>query len=322
MSHEISIRENGFAEFAAVGDRWHGLGQFMEPGASLDVWASQAGLDYKIQRSFVRYAVSRNAQQIDYRQMDDQVVLFRSDTGAPLGLVSDGYKVVQPLEVLEFFRDWADQGGLQLESAGVLFGGKRYFATAKLGDGVLVGEGDMVIPYVLLSSSCDGSSATEARWTTVRTVCNNTLSMARAGSKAAHKTSHRSVFKPGEAMAAIEAAHAEFGAFCTTARELQELKVSRRMAEEFTLKLLTEKSIADESRIKNSTPYTKILELFRSGAGQDLPGAQYTAWGYLNAITDYVDHASRAKSDDQRILNAQWGNGDTFKQAALNLMLA
>ena len=121
---------------------------------------------------------------------------------------------------------------------------------------------------------------------------------------------------------AIEAAHAEFGAFCTTARELQGLKVSRKMAEAFTLKLLAEKSTADEQRIKNSTPYAKILELFNVGAGQDLPGARGTAWGYLNAVTDYVDHACRAKNDEQRILNAQWGNGDVMKQNALNLMLA
>jgi hypothetical protein len=99
-------------------------------------------MDYKVQRSVIRYATERDlTHPSQFRTVDDKHVLFRSDTGAPLGVVSDSYKVVQPTEVLEFFRDWAAQGGLTIESAGVLFGGKRYFATAKLSDAVSIDGG-------------------------------------------------------------------------------------------------------------------------------------------------------------------------------------
>ena len=158
MSHEISFN-NGIAQYASTQREWHGLGQLMVAGASIEDWQKQAGMDYRIQRSVIRYATERDlTHPSQFKTIDDKHVLFRSDTGAALGVVSDGYKVVQPSDVLEFFREWAEQGGLTIESAGVLFGGKRYFATAKLADAVsLDGGRDKVVPYALLSTSADGS---------------------------------------------------------------------------------------------------------------------------------------------------------------------
>ena len=149
MAHQIDETSIGRASYASTQREWHGLGELMLPGQTVEQWQERAGMLYRVQRSFVRYATIRpdgvdtpesQARLIEgMRTIDDQHVLFRSDTGAPLGIVSDGYKVVQPSDVLDFFREWADMGGLTIESAGVLFGGKRYFATAKLADGVSVG---------------------------------------------------------------------------------------------------------------------------------------------------------------------------------------
>ena len=159
MAHQIDTTSRATASYASTRKEWHGLGQLMPAGADLDAWAQAAGMDYKVLRAFPRYAVERLNPEASHipasalRQVDDKVVLFRSDTHAPLGVVSDSYKVVQPREVLEFFREWADAGGLTIESAGVLFGGKRYFATARLGEAVAVDGGqDRILPYALLSS--------------------------------------------------------------------------------------------------------------------------------------------------------------------------
>ena len=40
-----------------------------------------------------------------FLEMPEQIVLFRNDNLQPLGVVSKKYQVVQPREVLEFFRD-------------------------------------------------------------------------------------------------------------------------------------------------------------------------------------------------------------------------
>jgi phage/plasmid-like protein (TIGR03299 family) len=293
----------------------------MTTGASIEEWQKQAGMDYKVQRSVIRYATERDlTHPSQFRTVDDKHVLFRSDTGAPLGVVSDSYKVVQPTEVLEFFRDWAAQGGLTIESAGVLFGGKRYFATAKLSDAVSVDGGrDTVVPYALLSTSADGSLATECRWTTVRTVCNNTLTMARKGA-AAFKVSHRSVFVADDARNAVEAAHAEFGAFMTAARYLATVKVDQEWAEHHTLQLLMK---TNEEVTRASAGFNRIMGLFNGeGKGSNFETAHDTAWGWLNAVTEYADHHIRTRSDENRTASALWGPGDALKAKALGLVTA
>lgn len=325
MAHQIDTVSIGRASYASTEREWHGLGETMTRGASVEEWAEAAGMNYKVKRASVRYAISHaeGDQQPDaFRKVDGQVVLFRDDTKADLGIVSEGYKVVQPRDVLEFFRQWANEGGLQIESAGVLFGGRRYFATAKLADGVMIGAGDKVVPYALLSTSADGSLATECRWTTVRTVCNNTLKMARKDSKATHRTTHRSEFKPQEARNAVEAAHAEFGAFCETARRLAQIRVTSTQAQEFTAQLLTT-GAREQEAARKSAAFQKIMASF-SGAGKGslLGTSLNTGWGWLNAVTDYVDHEARAYSDEHRAVASQWGQGDQLKNKALDLISA
>jgi len=323
MSHEISF-VHGKAQYASTQREWHGLGQLMPVGATLEEWQAQAGMDYEIKRGYIRYATERLDETKDVvgslRKVEDKVVLFRNDTGNPLGVVSDSYKVVQPKQVLEFFRDWAKQGGVTIESAGVLFGGKRYFATAKLADAVSVDSGrDKVVPYVLLSTSADGSLATEARWTTVRVVCNNTLRMSMRGN-ATHKTSHRTVFQPDNARDAIEEAHAEFGAFMSAARALANVKVDAQKAEDLTVKLLIKSS---ETVARESAAFARIMALFNGDAkGSGLETAHDTAWGWLNACTEHFDHHVRARSDENRTSSALWGPGDAMKAKALELVTA
>lgn len=322
--HQIDTTSLNRASYASTQREWHGLGEMMPAGQDIETWATAAGMEYKVQRATIRYATERltpDAPLHTLRSLDDRLVLFRSDTGAPLGVVSDSYKVVQPREVLEFFREWAQANACTIESAGVLFGGKRYFATAKMSDGVFVGEGDKIVPYVLLSTSADGSLATEGRITTVRVVCNNTLRLASKGASS-FRVSHRTAFKAEECKGIIEAAQQEFGTFMDMSRKLASIKVESRLAEDMTTLLLTTPTRnADAAR--DSAGFTKIMSLFGGlGKGSTLETARETAFGWLNACTEYMDHHVRARSDENRTAAALWGPGADLKQRAVEIALA
>ena len=325
--HQIDTTSLNRASYASTQREWHGLGELMPAGQDIDAWAQAAGMEYRVQRATVRFATQRldpanaliPAQML--QSIDDKLVLFRSDTGAPLGVVSDSYKVVQPREVLEFFREWALANACTIESAGVLFGGKRYFATAKMSDGVFVGEGDKVVPYVLLSTSADGSLATEGRITTVRVVCNNTLRLASRDASS-FRVSHRSAFKAEECRTIIESAHEEFGAFMDMSRKLASIKVESRLAEDMTTLLLTTPT-RDADAARDSAGFTKIMSLFAGGGkGSTLDSSRETAWGWLNSATEFVDHHVRARSDENRTAAALWGPGADLKQRAVEIALA
>ena len=325
MAHMIDTFSIGRASYASTQREWHGLGEMMAAGQTIEQWQKAAGMEYKVQRAVIRYATERltEAEPVNKLQrIEDKLVLFRSDTGAPLGVVSDSYKVVQPAEVLEFFRDWAESGGMTIESAGVLFGGKRYFATAKISEGVYVDDTkDKVVPYVLLSTSADGSLATEGRLTTVRVVCNNTLRMAM-GTASSFKVSHRSKFDADDAKGIIEAAHEDFGAFMDTSRKLAAIKVETHLAEEMTALLLATGQ-RDKELAKESAGFQRIMGLFQgAGKGSLLETSRETAWGRLNAVTEYTDHHIRARSEENRTASALWGQGDALKARALDIALA
>lgn len=323
MAHQLDTISRATVSYASTRREWHGLGQLMPIGATVEEWQKAANMDYKIQRARIRFA-TQPLSTTDYvgnlQTVDDKIVLFRNDTFAPLGVVSESYKVVQPAEVLELFREWAAAGGVTIESAGVLFGGKRYFATAKLSETMcLDGTQDKMVLYALFSTSADGSLASEVRLVTVRVVCNNTLRLA-LNTGAAYRVTHRSVFSIETAKSVIEAANKEFASFMTMARDLAKIKVDADKAEDLTLKLVMKSS---EEVARESAAFGKIMALFNGEAkGSEFDTAHETAWGWLNAVTEYADHHVRARTDENRQASALWGPGDALKQKAVTLLTA
>lgn len=355
MSHALTIRANGFAEFAHVGEQgWHKLGNAMSDDASEQEWLEASGMNFSIQRSGVRYFCDREGtDQRIAQDMDENgkpiadsgpVVLFRSDNKAFLSTVSRGYQVVQPKQVLSFFRDLVDGAGYKLETAGTLFGGRKFFALAKVSEAIVRGE-DKIGSYLLLHTSCDGSSATGARDTTVRVVCRNTLSMA-TDSKGGVKVSHRSKFNEKDVKTRLSLNRDNFEMMIDQMRELSAKAVSDATAHQFVRELLRPGSKvetapvqavdgqSDLARLLNRPLVladvdheqrapkgeADILGLFRGTAlGQGMPGVRGTAWGLVNAVTAYTDHMATAKSADHRANSAWFGTGDELKSRAFEL---
>jgi len=110
---------------AYVGEQlWHGLGTRLAPDQPLEIWAKQAGMDRRIEAADVHY-IAGHPFPGPLQKYPEQKVLFRSDTKAPLSVVSNRFKVVQPAEILEFYRDLTEIGGYEMETAGVLKNGRK-----------------------------------------------------------------------------------------------------------------------------------------------------------------------------------------------------
>jgi phage/plasmid-like protein (TIGR03299 family) len=261
-------------------------------------------------------------------------VLYRSDTGAELGIVGDGYKIVQPIDVLEFFRSTIDDNGYKFETAGSLKGGRVIWALAATGEGAAIGGSrDIVKPYLLLSTSLDGSSATTSKFTTVRVVCNNTLTMS-LGSKdqSTIKVSHRSQFNADQVkrqhglIATPDASVDPFAQFLRGANRLANQTFTAMDADAATLALIDSK-LKDP---RNANGYQTIMRLFSGeGMGARMEASYSTKWGYLNAVTEYVDHHIRTRgtdtdveATDKRLTSAWFGSGAALKDAAVALLTA
>jgi hypothetical protein len=66
----------------------------------------------------------------------------------------------------------------------------------------------------------------------------------------------------------------------------------------------------------------KIMTLFDGhGRGAELASSKGTAFGLLNAVTEFVDHKRRARGADHRLESAWFGQGATLKEKALDQAL-
>jgi len=320
MAHELTIT-NGTAEMAFIGETpWHGLGQELQEGASIEQWQKAAGMDWTIESAPVQFYADESGYATNV--FEGQNVLYRSDNEMPLSVVSDRYKAVQPKEVLEFFRDLVDENGFKIHTAGTLRGGKRMWALAETGKYGEVCKGDGVGGFLLLSTSCDRTLATTARFTTVRVVCNNTLSMAMANTANNVSFSHIQQFDHEAVKAKLALTVDSFGGFMQMAKYLQSQQMNVAASETFLKNLISNVSqIKDHDYdIRKNRAFKKILDLFDSEAkGLSLVG--HTKWGMLNAVTEYYDHHNPARSNDARLDSAWFGTGEAIKNKATELLL-
>ncbi|WP_131753374.1 DUF932 domain-containing protein [Burkholderia vietnamiensis] len=305
---------------AYVGQQpWHGLGNPLSPKQPIEVWAKQAGMDWQIEETEVRFVSGSAGSNLgSIHSFPEQKVLYRSDTKAPLSVVSSRYQVVQPREILEFYRDLTDVGGFELETAGVLKDGKKLWALARTGQSVSLKGKDQVNGYLLLATACDGTLATTAQFTSVRVVCNNTLAIALNDGAGAVKVPHRSQFDAQAVKRQLGIAISSWDGFMARMKALADCKVNDMAAEAFFRRVLTYPTGASQPvQATNDSAIKAVKSLYDGrGMGATLASASGTAWGLLNSVTEFVDHQRRARSDDHRRDAAWFGTGAALKQKA------
>lgn len=355
MAHELSIRANGKAEMAFVGETpWHGLGQSVTKGASIGVWAREAGMDWVAKEARVEYEPKMGPLIEKRRPVDSHKVIYRSDTGAPLGVVGDRYNIVQPIDVLELFREACEGGGWFIHTAGVLRGGKKLWAMASTGEvsnvisGRQAGKGDQILRNCLFATSLDGSMRSIVKDAQTVVVCANTLAVALGEASKGIVISHRSVFDAEWVKSQMDLTAGSFEVFMAKAHEMAETPIKLDEALEVlrgifgqpapkptasvpamstawmgNLKDLEEEpAAADESPVdeREARAVGRVLELFNgAGIGATKPGRVETKWGLFNAVTEYVDH-EMGRTVDTRMDGAWFGRGAQAKQAAFEAL--
>lgn len=314
-------------------------------------WLRLSGMDFRIVPDVVRYRINGTEHTFPER-----MVLYRSDTGTPISVMSNGFKIVQPLQIMEFFRYLCEQLGYVIHTAGVLKGGAVYWTLAKIPDAEMhvMGDSSVTEAYVLLATSCDGSLATTGRLTTVRVVCKNTLQMSeRYGSKTCVKVTHRSTFDSSAMQdklgLAKETYEQSFARFRENMRKLVETPVNEQQAKAFFAELLRPKKQEMEAqnlraesfqdlmegatRLGNAKPATyglpskerairgfdDLVNTYHYGPGQAEIGG--TAYGLLNGVSRWIDHG-RGKDTDSREFSAMFGQGAEIKERAMEMALA
>lgn len=319
MSHDLDD-STGKPAIAYVGEApWHGLGEKLPPDQPIESWVEAARLNWHIHTLPVHYQF-----QDRMRIMPERFVLARDDTGAALSIVSADYQVVQPKEVLEFYRDLVKDRGYTLETAGALDGGRKVWALAKTGlvENVANDPDDELGAYVLLATSCDKSLATTATFTSIRVVCQNTLGFAiedlEKQQRRHIKVDHTKKFNPTPIKEQLGLIDNAWERFMEQINPMATYTLRNGEAQKYFESIfLSDKELEEGKPPGNAKckEIERIDSLFRSAPGQNLATSKETLWGAVNAVTHYVDHV-RSTRATERIDSAWFGTGANLKEKA------
>ena len=173
MSHNLLI-QNGEASMMYVGGLpWHGLGTRLDRPATAKEAIQAAHLDWQV-RKLPLCAVDG----LLHLPVKDKYGVARDGSLDVLGVVGRDYTPVQNREAFAFFDPIVGKNAAIYHTAGALGRGERVWILAKLPDSIRVVGDDVTDKYLLLTNSHDGKSSLQVRFTPVRVVCQNTLTLA------------------------------------------------------------------------------------------------------------------------------------------------
>ena len=330
MAHEME--ENDHAFYGSLKPAWHGLGTVVDGTLGSEAAMKTARLDWRVEKEPVYVSDGKSGHNL---AVPDRFATCRQDLPKDnpariLGIVSDGYEIIQNVEAFKIGDDLAGEGGVSWETAGSLRNGKLIWMLGKLPGESTVAD-DKLAQYILLSTGHTGAKALEAMFTPVRVVCANTLNMALRGAKVKASVWHNAA-KDGqidEAKRVLGLAGEYFAEHATSMNLLASTPVDQRFVTAYLQALWPTSNRVNKNG--NPTPAEQTqVRIGRLFAGEQQGGMQDavrgTAYGLLNAVGEFIDHERNVKDDMTEAnrlsrLNSVWFGGSAkLKAKAFGLM--
>lgn len=316
MAHELEF-VNGEAQMAYVGELpWHGLGVRVSNDLSPEQMMDVAGLNWEVEKTEL---LTRHKG--DMIKIKDRFALTRSSDGRVLDVVGDGWNPVQNREAFEFFNDFVAAGEMEMHTAGSLKGGRNIWALAKVNDSFEILNGDKVDGYLLFSNPHQYGKTVEVRFTPIRVVCNNTLTMALNSSKTTSmvRLNHRAKFDGDAVKEVLGVSKEKLARYKEMAAYLSTKRYNNESIVEYFNRVfpMTTGAPSAEGELSSRAARTAFEAL------EDQPGADFgrgSWWQAFNAVTYTTDHLL-GRSADTRLQSAWFGSNQKRKLDAANLAM-
>jgi phage/plasmid-like protein (TIGR03299 family) len=312
MAHNIEM-VNGKAQMAYVGQvPWHGLGTKVPADLTPDQMLEAAGLDWTVR--MVPATIKIDGENHDSGKSG----LVRSTDNKIIDVVSNDWHPVQNQEAFEFFNDFVAAGDMEMHTAGSLQDGKIVWGLARVKESFELFRGDKVDSYLLFSNFHKYGFSTDVRFTPIRVVCNNTLTLSlNSQVERMAKFSHRRAFNADEAKLMIGIAADKLSKYKDMAAHLGSKKAKDEDIVEYFKRVFP---VTGEGKSKKDV--SKNAQLAYDVLHQQ-PGAEFAEgswWQPFNAVTFLTDH-ELGRSQDTRLTSSWYGVNKNVKTKALELAL-
>ena len=285
---------------------WHGLGYKVPADLTPAQMLEAAGLDWTVEKfpAYANYgdgpvAVGRSA-------------LVRTSDLKMLDVVSDDWNPIQNQEAFEFFNEFIAAGDMEMHTAGSLRDGQIVWGLAKVRDSFELFKGDQVDSYLLFSNFHRYGFSTDVRFTPIRVVCNNTLTLS-LNSKVENfvKISHRSKFDADSTKEMLGIAKEKLAQYKDMASFLGSKMAKTENIVEYFNRIFPATGKKDASRNAE-----RAMEVLHTQPGANF--AEGTWWQPFNAVTYLTDH-ELGRTADSRLAAAWYGYNKSLKTKALEV---
>lgn len=308
MSHDLEI-VNGEASFAYNGQRgnpWHMLGTDVDGDMPLHVMLEAAHADYTVSLQPV-YVMTDNGVEA----VEGHYATVRSGGAQPhdmaLGIVKGRYTVTQNADLAAVAQEIVGQGkgDATWDTMGVIRDGRVFFGYLRLPTLKVDPEGinDRITQGLVVSTSHDGTMQHTIGFSSVRVVCQNTLSMALGGLVQRIGVKHTA-----NAEDRIRAAAAGLSMY-VKANDRMRVEAERMLTVPGDVALnavlkrhypsLEQADVSKAAKTKRDNVRGDIVRLYLEGPNnRQVTG--HNGWGVYNAAVEYLDWEATVRGTTDR----------------------
>jgi len=295
---------------------WHGLGERVSDDLTTEQMQIASGTNWKVRKNKLGFF----ANGVFVEVPDTKMALVRQSDNKVLSMVSEHWNEVQNDEAFDFFRHYVEAGKMKMHTAGSLKEGRVVWVLAKLEDGFTIKHGkkrDEVESYLLFTNPHEYGRALDIRFTPIRVVCNNTLTLAlhNQNEEGVVRLNHRQKFDPDHARQVLGLAEMKMEQYSELAEFLASKQYTKAKVRNYIKSIFPNMSKNEDNKNELSRPATRVLELVETSPGADIaPG---TWWNAFNAVTFAIDH-ELGHTADTRLQSSWYGVNKGRKVLALN----
>jgi len=301
---------------ASVGSSPWGVGEIVSADLSPQQMMEKAGVNWRVEK-IPTYAAKEGVDLIP----TGMEALVRSSDNKVLTQVGGNWEPCQNEQAFEFFNEYCLEGGMQMDTAGSLKGGKMVWALAKVNETFETVRGDQVESYLLFSNPHEYGKSIDIRFTPIRVSCMNTLAMALKGRAiTGAKINHRRAFDPNHVKMTLGLAHEKFQEY----KELSQFLAGKQFKMENLIQYYNE--VFPRTYQGKNPPVVQTYDDLTTNAKKAFdvletqPGAEFAEgswWQALNSVTYLTDHVM-GREADSRMTSAWFGSNQNRKQLAVS----
>jgi phage/plasmid-like protein (TIGR03299 family) len=304
---------------------WHGLGTPLKNPATAAAAIRAASLDWEVVKAPLHLK-----QDTRYPVVADRFAMVRADQlsqPAPhiLGIVGKDYTPLQNRDAFNWFDPIVGRDAAVYHTAGALGQGERVWILAKLpGDFCVVGD-DITHKYLLLSNSHDGSGSVHVKFTPIRVVCQNTLTMALSQGKGI-RIKHTSSLPERMALAeqTLGIIRERFDEIQTSFQNLATVALNDARLTAYLQLVFPDPADKEDERAMNRAAQARVhsRQLFEQGSGNTAEKVRGTLWAAYNGVTEFIDYSRGGRLPDRHLDSIWFGTGYLTKARAYRIAVS